>query len=415
MSLFVIVQFALFCFSLIGLFLSWWIVIPAPTLSLLPLGIVVLEISPVLVGLNGIVLGGAIASTFFLSPSWLAGVTLTASLISLGLSLIPLIQLPATQEHFATEIDAVLGQNYLKAVPQAIQDQMRPRSLLLTDVLRGITPPEVRIERGITFASPDGVELTLNTYRPLKAGSHPTVIIIYGGAWRQGTPNNDETCSRYLASQGYTIIAIDYRHAPTYKFPAQIEDVRTAIQYIADHTDELEVDRDRVAILGRSAGGHLAMLAGYGQSALPIRAVVNYYAPVNLTNGYYDLPSPDPIDVQAVLRDFLGDTPEALPNLYHQASPWNLIQPNLPPSLLIYAGRDHLVQAKFGRRLHQRLGEFDNLSVFLEVPWAEHAFDAVFSGVSNQLVLYHLERFLAWALSSSEEEDVNTVALGEKD
>lgn len=403
MKLFVIVQFALFFFSFMGLLLSLWIVIPAPTLSLLPLAIVVPEISPVLVGLNAVVLGGAIAPLFFLSPSWLSGVTLAASLLSLGLSLIPLIQLPATQEHFATEMDAVLGQNYLKAVPQAIQDQMRPQPLSLTDIWGGIMPSEVRIERGIPFANPDGVELTFNAYHPLTAGKYPTIIGIYGGAWRQGTPNNDEICSRYLASQGYTVIAIDYRHAPTYKFPAQIEDVHTAIHYIAEHTDELEVDRNRVAILGRSAGGHLAMLAGYGQSALPIRAVVNYYAPVNLTNGYYDLPSPDPIDVQTVLRDFLGGTPTEVPDRYHQASPWNLIQPHLPPSLLIYAGRDHLVQAKFGRNLYRRLQDHHNLAVYLEVPWAEHAFDAVFSGVSNQLVLYYLERFLAWALSSQGE------------
>jgi acetyl esterase/lipase len=397
MKLLLMLQVILLLLSLVGLFLSAWVIIPAPTLSLLPLGIAAPELSPVLVGMNIVVLGGAMIFLGLVS-GWFSVLPLVVGFLALALSLMPLIQFSGTQEGFAQEMDGVLGQNYLEAVPQVIQGRMRDRTLVIPDVLRGIIPSEVRIERGIPFAKPDGVELTLNTYRPLKRGKHPTVIIIYGGAWQRGTPKNDEGFSRYLASQGYTVIAIDYRHAPQYQYPAQIEDVRRAIQYIADHENELEVDHDRAAIMGRSAGGHLAMLAGYSESPIPFRAVVNYYAPVNLANGYYDLPSPDPIDIQTVLRDFIGGTPEEFPDLYHQASPWNYIQSNLPPSLLVYAGRDHLVQAKFGRRLHQRLQDYDNQAVYLEIPWAEHAFDAVFSGVSNQLALYYTERFIGWAL-----------------
>lgn len=44
-----------------------------------------------------------------------------------------------------------------------------------------------------------------------------------------------------------------------------------------------------------------------------------------------------------------------------------------------------------------RLTQSGNVAPYLEIPWAEHAFDALFSGVSNQLALYHTERFLAWA------------------
>jgi acetyl esterase/lipase len=57
-----------------------------------------------------------------------------------------------------------------------------------------------------------------------------------------------------------------------------------------------------------------------------------------------------------------------------------------------------LVQAKFGRALFEKLRATGNRAVWLELPWAEHAFDAVFNGVSNQLALYYTERFLAWAM-----------------
>ena len=379
----------------IGLFLSLWIVIPAPTFSLLPLGVGAPEISPWLILLNAI--------AFVLTISQLQvgvkdDVALIASLLGLLLSWLPLIQLPAANAQFAKEITKVLGTDYLTKIPTSLQTQMRSKPFILLDAFRGIPIQKVRIQRGVVFASPDGIELKLNLYQPLVTGKYPAIIIIYGGAWQQGTANNDEAFSRYMASQGYSVIAIDYRHAPQYKFPAQLEDVQTALQYIQEHADELEVDGERLAIMGRSAGGHLAKLAAYQPEASPFRAVVSYYGPTNLTEGYNEPPFPNPINTHAILHDFLAGAPQQIPKIYQQASPFSYVRPNLPPSLLVYADKDHVVQAKFGNRLYQKLRSVDNPTVFLNIPWAEHAFDAVFFGVSNQVALYYTERFLAWAL-----------------
>ncbi|MFW6296374.1 MAG: alpha/beta hydrolase fold domain-containing protein [Halothece sp.] len=381
--------------AVLGIFLTIWIVFPAPTMFLLPFGVVAPEVSPLLVGGNAIAL---LLITLFFPSNWLQYSLILSSAIALIISTLPLIEFPKTHTNFTQEMETQLGSDYLKEIPEAVKTKLRPQPLAVTDILRGISLPEIRIQRDIPFANPEGVELTLNTYHPLETGKYPTLVIIYGGAWRQGKPSNNEAFSRYMANQNYTVITIDYRHAPKHQFPAQLEDVQRAIQYIQDHAQELEVDTERMAIMGRSAGGHLAMLAAYQPKAIQFRAVVNYYSPINLSNGYYDLPFPDPINIQSVLRNFLGGTPEELPERYQEASPSSYLKPNLPPSLLVYAGRDHLVQAKFGKKLDQNLQAKDNLSVYLEIPWAEHAFDAVFSGVSNQLALYHTERFLAWAL-----------------
>ena len=383
--------------SILGFFLSLWIVIPAPTFTLLPLGVVAPEVSPWLIAINvsGLLL------IILVHNSWLSALIFICSLLGLMLSLLPLLQLPAVNREFTAEMETVLGTDHLQAVPQALQTQMRSQPFALADVFRGIPSQEVRIERGIIFASPDQLNLKLNIYRPLLSGKYPALIIIYGGAWREGTPDDYEKFSSYIAAQGYSVIAIDYRHAPQYRFPKQLEDVETALRYIQNHAEDLEVDTDRMALMGRSAGGHLATLAAYQQNALPFRAVMSYYGPVNLTEGYYDPPVPNPINTHTVLENFLGGTPKELPELYQQASPINYLRPNLPPSLLVYASRDHLVQAKFGRQLYNKLKSTDNRAVWLEIPWAEHAFDAVFSGVSNQLALYYTERFLAWALKPS--------------
>ena len=387
--------------SLLGCFLSLWIVIPAPTWSLLPLGVCAPEISPWLIVINAIALTLAICLTLTIgiSISWLSNLILVCSLSGLVLSLLPLVQLPVTNRQFAASMERVFGTDYLENIPQTVQAQMRSQPVEIADVFRGIPLPKIRIERGIVFASPDGVELKLNTYRPSLEGKYPTLIILYGGAWREGTPDSYEQFSCYMAAQNYTVIAIDYRHAPQYKFPAQLEDVEMALQYIRDRAEDLSVDSDKMAIMGRSAGGHLAHLAAYKQDAIPFKAVVNYYAPVDLTEGYYDPPVPDPIGIHGVLENFLGGTPKEQPELYQQASPINYLRPDLPPSLLIYAGRDHLVQAKFGRGLYDKLRASDNTAVYLEIPWAEHAFDAVFFGVSNQLALYYTERFLAFTMN----------------
>jgi acetyl esterase/lipase len=70
----------------------------------------------------------------------------------------------------------------------------------------------------------------------------------------------------------------------------------------------------------------------------------------------------------------------------------------VPPTLLVYGARDHIVAPRFGHELDERLRQAGAVSVLLEIPWAEHAFDALPNGLSGQIALYYTERFLAWAL-----------------
>jgi acetyl esterase/lipase len=385
---------------LVGLFLSIWIILPAPIFSLLPFSVSAPEISPGVLILNGLVTV-AIAIVF-----WLRGfrypklfcLTLCLSGLALVLSASPLLQFSAVQQQAQAAIETSLGRDYLKGFPPALTAKMRSQPLIIADIWRGITIPQVRIDRGIPVANPDGVQLSMNIYRPLLVGDYPAIISIYGGAWQRGTPDSDDTFNRYMAAQGYVVWAIDYRHAPAYHFPAQLEDVRSALAYIKQHATEYETNLDRVAIIGRSAGSQLAMLAAYQDPPFPLRAVIDYYGPVNLTAGYANVPTPDPIESRLTLRAFLGGTPQTVPALYRQASPINTVKPALPASLLIYGGKDRIVEAKYGRYLAQQLRSQGNRAVFIEIPWADHAFDAVFSGMSNQLSLYYTERFLAWAL-----------------
>jgi acetyl esterase/lipase len=276
--------------------------------------------------------------------------------------------------------------------------RLRSQPFVLADSFRGIATAPGRETTGIPFARPDGVPLTLSLYQPAQSGTYPGIVMIYGGSWQTGSPADNATFARHMANQGYVVWAISYRHAPEYQFPAQMDDVEAALEFLKDHADEYGTDANRVALLGRSAGAQLAMLAAYQPGPLSIRAVVDYYGPIDLINGYYDIPKPNPLDVRDVLETFLGGTPDQVEERYRNASPSSYVAPNLPPSLLIYGGKDHIVEARFGQAMAERLEAAGNRVGFIQIPWADHAFDAVFNGVSNQLALYYTERFLAWAL-----------------
>jgi acetyl esterase/lipase len=154
-------------------------------------------------------------------------------------------------------------------------------------------------------------------------------------------------------------------------------------------------------LIGRSSGAHLALLAAYTGGTPPVRGVVGYYGPTDLAAGYREPPRPDPLNVRRLLETFIGGTPETKPEAYRDASPISYATRPLPPTLLIYGARDHIVLPRFGERLHDRLRATGTTSILIEIPWAEHGFNAVPSGPSAQLALYHSERFLAWVMARS--------------
>lgn len=382
-------QGGLLLISILSLFLCSWIIIPAPIFSLLPLSVATPEISPALLSFNFLL------TLVLTQQSHKPKLSLSLALIALILSALPLAQFPKAHAQADRNLTT-----FLNAIQKSVKVQnIRSEPFSLRDFINGIPQSPIRETQNLTFTS-DQTQLSLNLYRPSSPGLNPTIVTIYGGAWQRGNPNSDAVFNRYLASQGYSVWAISYRHAPAHIFPAQLQDVQAALRFIQSHATEYETDLNHIALVGRSAGAQLASLAAYGASPFPIQAIVNYYGPVNLTSGYYNLPTPDPIDSRSVLTTFLGGTPDEFPDRYIQASPIHSVKPGLPPSLLIYGGRDHIVESRFGRHLAETLTQNQNPVLFIEIPWADHAFDAVFQGISSQFALYYVDRFLAATLKN---------------
>lgn len=382
--------------SLIALFLSAWILIPGPIMPLLVLSVGAREVCPWLLVANTIILFIA----WLLLRDYFRRLALTASLIGLLICGWEQASIAPAQAQMENAMRQELGQNYLNKIPAEALSQMRSTPFAFVDSFQGISQGNTRHLEGVTFNTPAGINLGMEIYQPAEKGIYPALVVIYGGAWRNGSFKSYPEFNRYMAARGYTVFAIDYRHAPRYRYPAQLEDVLASLNFIRENATKYEADAERVVLFGRSSGAHLAMLAAYNSNVLPVRGVISYYGPVNLTEGYNNPPHPDPINTRMVLEDFLGGVPQQLPKEYEVASPISYVKNKVAPTLLIYGSQDHVVEAKYGREIYQGLRKQSNTAVLLEIPWAEHGFDAVFNGVSNQLALYYTERFLAWAVKT---------------
>ena len=231
----------IFVLCLVSFLLCIWIIIPAPIFSLLPLSVGTPEISPWLLIIN-VTIAITLAIIIIKSQSdWATRISLALIITASILSALPLSQLSQARSQADQSMRSNLNLDSLKN-PNLDRSKFRQQPFSFTNALRGFTPIPVRETVDITFSNPDNVPLTLNVYRPPTIGNYPAIVLIYGGAWQRGTPGQDAKFSRYMANQGYVVWAISYRHAPQYSFPAQLNDVRSALTFIRQHATEYETD-----------------------------------------------------------------------------------------------------------------------------------------------------------------------------
>lgn len=221
--------------------------------------------------------------------------------------------------------------------------------------------------------------LKLDLFTPEQGRARLCIISVHGGAWARGARNDFGGINGYLAAKGYALATVDYRLAPGTKFPGQLDDLDAARRFLETK------GFSRFVWLGRSAGGHLATLECYRHHDL---GVIDLYGPTDLVWSYRHPGNPVVLDTSKALRDFLGGTPEQLPEVYQEASPITFPDP-LPPTLILHGGRDDLVFLAQSERMKDRPGV-----KLVAYPWANHGFDVNPSGPSGQLSTCEIERFL---------------------
>lgn len=251
-------------------------------------------------------------------------------------------------------------------------------------------PEGTTIHGNIPYNNDTLAKHLLDIYIPAGAeGKVPVVVFIHGGGWISNDKYADmgymPNTINAMLNNGMAIASIDYRFAQDAVFPAILQDCNQAVSFLYDHADTYGLDTNNMALMGFSAGGHLASLMGTSQNnavdalhnsgsyrPFQYKAVVDFYGPVDLVlfPGNEDPESPEAI--------LIGATPLQRPDLAKAASPITYIDPNDPPFLIIHGEKDDMVSNKQSKLLSAWLSQYgvDNeLTIVKDAPHFGTMFD----------------------------------------
>ncbi|WP_353475943.1 alpha/beta hydrolase (plasmid) [Salipiger sp. H15] len=260
--------------------------------------------------------------------------------------------------------------------------------------------PGVRLLADQVFSRAGGVPRLADVYLPDCAGPHPAVIFLHGGGWRFGDRRLAPDLSRHFAESGYAMVSIDYRLSTEALFPAPVIDTATAVRWLKTQAAHFGIDPKRIALLGSSAGGHLASLAALAPAEFTsdewpgvtseVAAVVDGYGPVNfaLLDAQRDpaaLPGTDPesahlpparpmTDPEALECLFLGGTVATLPERAAAADPSRRARAVAPPFLILHGSYDSAIPFAQSRGLFDALDAAGARAELLRIEGLGHGF-----------------------------------------
>lgn len=238
---------------------------------------------------------------------------------------------------------------------------------------------------------------------------HPLIVIIHGGGWTVGDKRGElpSVAIPGFLDLGYAVASLNYRLAGEAVFPAQLLDVKAAIRYLRAEADVLHLDPDRFAVVGESAGAHLAALLGTTQDVAQfddpalgnsgvssaVEAVVDFYGPADLTtsDAQRALNPPCPSEPDPNIALLLGASPAAAPDLAAAASPVTYVQPgqHLPPFFIAHGDADCVVPYQQSVQLHDAIEAVapgrSQLSI---VPGSGHYLDFDFDSQNEALLAF---------------------------
>lgn len=242
----------------------------------------------------------------------------------------------------------------------------------------------------IPYAESTNPRQFLDLYLPDGPGPYPLLIWIHGGGWREGSKEGAGPLARRLLARGIAVASINYRLSTQAKFPAQIQDIRTAIRFLRDNASQYRLDPDRFGAAGSSAGGHLALLAGAsghtvhwdtaGQlrtgTSAALQAVVSLYGPSDFLEMNPAQPPACPIVDRnlptAAESQLLGCRIYECPERAREASPLTYLTPAAPPFLLLHGAHDCLVPSHQSRLVSESLARLGTPHIYRELPGASH-------------------------------------------
>lgn len=229
----------------------------------------------------------------------------------------------------------------------------------------------------------------LDLYLPVgNKKDRPLVVWIHGGAWNHNDKYADmgymrQTVKAFVDS-GYALASIDYRFSTTATFPAQVQDCNQALDFLYRQAGKYGYDKNRIALIGFSAGGHLASLIGLSQNnsvpdfyaggtkpAFNIKCVLDFYGPADLVAASMSTDTAVN-NARGSIAMLLGAVPVERPDLAKKASPVSYVDKGDPPFLIVNGEKDESVANTQSRLLSGWLNVNGVPNELIIVPGAPH-------------------------------------------
>ncbi|HYR87774.1 MAG TPA: alpha/beta hydrolase [Terriglobia bacterium] len=260
---------------------------------------------------------------------------------------------------------------------------------------RGSAGGSAATEKNIVFGKAGNTDLRLDIYRP-PAGTEKRMatIHIHGGGFTAGSKDTLADRVAPFVALGYVAIPVQYRLAGEAKWPAQIEDVKAAIRWTRANAKSLGVDPERIAVVGYSAGGHLALFAagtanrpefegknGTPRAGTQLAACAAYYPATEVRTR--------PDGTANILLPAGSD--EAA---HRAASPTSYIAKGFPPTVIFHGTADVTIPLESSERLFKQFREAQIPVEFHAFEGVPHAFDSnpEFAKSAAELANFFIDR-----------------------
>lgn len=267
---------------------------------------------------------------------------------------------------------------------------------------------------GITFAQTpywfpfyNIKDLKMDILRPFGPPKEklPLLVWICGGAWITMDRAAHIPNLMYFAKQGYIVASVEYRMSNCATFPAQLQDIKSAIRYLRVHAQEYGIDPERVAVMGESAGGYLAAMTGVtghdsqwdkGENpgiSSAVNAVVDYYGPTDFTLFSSTTPQ-NPKGSASPETMLLGYSPSCAPEEAASASVSTYVTKETPPFFILHGLADPVVPYAQSDVLYDALQKAGVRSEYYLIEEAGHAAPQFYQESTNEKIIGFLDSIL---------------------
>ncbi|MFC5284073.1 alpha/beta hydrolase fold domain-containing protein [Pedobacter alpinus] len=238
-------------------------------------------------------------------------------------------------------------------------------------------PVGYQAQLNVVYTTVNNWDGKMDLYLAPKAnGPSPIIINIHGGGWARGSKDSQSGFGS-LFKQGYSVANISYRLAVTDKAPAAIEDTRCALIYLIKNAKALNIDINKIVIMGSSAGGHLALMGGLlannpifdkncaGEKNIKVAAIIDKYGVSDISEAALGDQS------NRTVKFWLGD--KFSDNEFKKSiSPIYYVTKNSPPIFIVHGDADPTVSYQQSVELAKKLNKLGVKHEFITVKKGGH-------------------------------------------